>query len=95
MEFFLTDTFYDPEEELFITIYATVDGSQILKVRRLAAAIQSGIPLQLPDTWKYPEGVRAIANSALRFYYRQKAETSQHRLARGERVVRTQPQLYN
>jgi len=93
VEFYLADTLYDPEEELFITIYATLDGSKILKVRRLASAVQSGIPLRLPDHWKYPEGVREISNSALRFYYRQKAETAQHRFTKGERVVKAQPQL--
>ena len=93
MEFFLADYIYDPEEELFITIYATIDGSKILKVRRLASTVQSGIPLQLPETWKYPEGVREIFSSALRFYYCQKAETTQHRFIKGEQVARIHPQL--
>jgi hypothetical protein len=93
MEFYLADYLYDPEEELFITIYVTLDGSKMLKVRRLATTVQSGLPLQLPDHWKYPEGVREIANSALRFYYRQKAEIAQHRFSKGDRVTQPQPTL--
>ncbi|MBI1742781.1 hypothetical protein HYR54_06900 [Candidatus Acetothermia bacterium] len=93
MEFYLADCLYDPEEELFITIYVTRDGSKVLKVRRLSSTVQQGLPLQLPDNWKYPEGVREISNSALRFYYRQKAEATQHRLAQGERMARVQPTL--
>ena len=93
MEFYLADYLYDPEEELFITIYATLDGSKVLKVRRLSMTVQHGLPLHLPDNWKYPEGVREISTGSLRFYYRQKAEAAQHRISKGEPMMKVQPTL--
>ncbi len=91
-EFYLVDWMYDPEEDLFLTVYATLDGSKALKVLHRLASLQAGVPLRLPDDWNtYPDAVREIHNEAIKFYYRREAEGARAEWQKGKHRARLQP----
>lgn len=93
-EYYLVDWMYNPEEDLFLTIYATLDGSKALKVLHRLSVTQTGVPLRLPDELNtYPDAIREIHNEAVKFYYRRKAEVSHAEWQKGKHRVRLQLSL--
>lgn len=93
-EFYLVDWMYDPEEDLFLTVYATLDGSKALKVLHRLSVTQTGVPLRLPDELNtYPDAIREIRNESVKFYYRREAEVARAEWQKGKHRVRLQPSV--